>query len=137
MESVGYRKPDDRYVPRPLQWTGEGLPPVGLVAEVLFNSHPPEYFSCKVLAHDEGRAVYRFTSGPRKGEYGSDLPNFENGNPMTIFRPIRTPEQIAAEERRACIDEMKNVFDSNFEGCRRDGLEALYDAGYRKQPTDQ
>lgn len=46
---------------------------------------------------------------------------------------IRTPEQIAAEERLKAIDEMAAVYKSNYEGHVKDGCQALYDAGYRKQ----
>lgn len=81
-------------------WVGVGLPPVGIDVEVLFDSLPIKYVGCKILAHDEDRAVYRFTTGPRKGEYGSDLANFIGGSRIDMFRPIRTPEQIAADVAR-------------------------------------
>jgi hypothetical protein len=49
------------------------------------------------------------------------------------FRPIRTPEQIAAEEREKAIDAMnKLVGDIEKIPTWRDALAALYDAGYRK-----
>lgn len=46
------------------------------------------------------------------------------------FRPIRTPKQIAEDERDAAILDMERI-------CRigdfgSGGLAALYDAGYRK-----
>lgn len=90
-----------------VEWNGEGLPPIGIDAEVLFDSIPIKYVGCKVLAHDDGRAVYRFTTGPRKGEYGSDLIHFTSGSKIAMFRPVRTPEQIAAEEIQKIRDEIK------------------------------
>ena len=44
------------------------------------------------------------------------------------FRPIRTPEQIAADEREAAVNGML-CYDAR---SRRGLAEALYDAGYRK-----
>lgn len=50
---------------------------------------------------------------------------------------VRTPEQIAAEERATAINEMCSVFmRSADEGIRVDDCcKRLYDAGYRKQPA--
>lgn len=83
---------------RPVLWTGEGLPPVGVVCEVLWDSQLGIYVAAAVLAHDEAGAVYRFTSGERKGEYQSEQQDYYKGLPK--FRPLRTPEQIAAEDRK-------------------------------------
>ena len=46
------------------------------------------------------------------------------------FRPIRTPEQIAADEREAAVNGML-CYDA-LGGSRRGLAEALYDAGFRK-----
>lgn len=116
-------------------WTGEGLPPVGIDAEVLFDSQPKKYVGCKILAHDEGRAVYRFTTGSRKGEYGSDLIHFTSGNKIPMFRPIRTPEQIAAEVREKDCKEMLAIIKASPWGMTagpHEVIALLYDAGYRK-----
>ncbi|MNE98933.1 hypothetical protein D3C81_1180680 [compost metagenome] len=52
---------------------------------------------------------------------------------QTKFRPIRTPEQIAAEERSAAICEMSTVVGAPLSKLTvPEVLEALYDAGYRK-----
>lgn len=116
-----------------MPWKGEGLPPVGIDAEVLFDSSPQNYVGCKILAHDEERAVYRFTTGPRKGEYGSDLVYFTSGTKIPMFRVARTPEQIAAEEKGRAVTSMLNIVTSStLKGCGVSAqLEALYDAGLR------
>ncbi|MNP01588.1 hypothetical protein D3C76_934100 [compost metagenome] len=48
-----------------------------------------------------------------------------------MLRPIRTPEQIAAEEREAGIMEIERVAMSS--GTYKTMAEAIYDAGYRKK----
>lgn len=118
------------------EWDGEGLPPVGIDCEWLWSSTIGEYVAVRVVGHDEDRAVVRFISSDRKGEYDSDRQHNDYGYP--IFRPMRTPEQIAAEERKVAIDEML-ALDNYPKGALAGGLmsrrafcEALYDAGYRK-----
>ena len=96
-------------------WSGEGLPPVGVVCmagceQVVIVAH-----------HCNGiHAIYAESEVDGLLYYGE--PN--------EFRPIRTPEQIAADEREAAILDMERI-------CRigdfgSGGLAALYDAGYRK-----
>lgn len=112
-------------------WVGVGLPPVGLECEMLWSTTTTgEYVRVRILAHDEDRAVVRFTEGERKGEYDSDRQHHDYGYP--IFRPIKTAEQIAAEEREAAVKEMQVVVNSK-PVAYMNGLYALYDAGYRKQ----
>lgn len=60
-------------------------------------------------------------------------------HPLTLkFRPVRTPEQIAAEEKAKVISDMCNTFRRRKEeGIRvMDCCSRLYDAGYRKQPKE-
>lgn len=84
--------------PETKTWNGEGLPPIGIEVEVLWSSTTGEYVTAKVTGHDEGRAVYRFTSGERKGEYQAErAPGVYDFLPN--IRPIRTAEQLAAEQR--------------------------------------
>lgn len=118
-------------------WSGEGLPPVGVVCRKCYNS-PGEYYSVKVLAHDshDGEVViYRWIDGPLEGDLGQSTMhlNMASGsNAHWSFRPIRTPEQIAHDKRESAINEMSQ--DSNFIGFpSRSLLGSLYDAGYRKQ----
>lgn len=98
------------FVERPTRWNGEGLPPVGTVCEWQWSVGEKgiEYVTVKVVGHDEGLAVMRLMTGPRKGEYGTS-PN-EKICGMYPLRPLRTPEQIAAEKRKAAIDETVKRF---------------------------
>ncbi|AWE83610.1 hypothetical protein CSB95_3009 [Pseudomonas aeruginosa] len=50
-----------------------------------------------------------------------------------LFRPIRTPEQIAAEEREKAVGDMA----MSIQGVpyQYPTLYALYDAGYRRQES--
>lgn len=117
-------------IPRP--WNGEGLPPVGLEVEVLWSSVSKSYVTGYILAHDEGRAVFRFTSGERKGEYQADKPHFSSDYLLPNFRPIRTAEQIAAEKREGAIRKMEQASGSHVgSAITRVICERLYDAGAR------
>lgn len=112
-------------------WRGpeDGLPPVGMELEVLYNSTPEIYVTCKVLAHDNDRAVYRFTGGPRKGEYQSDRQWFDADAKRVMFRHIPTAEQIAMEERDREVNKMADIAAPLVN--RYFIAERLYDAGYR------
>lgn len=77
------------------QWTGEGLPPDGTTCE--HRTGPGMNWShATVLAHGEKKVFYRDRDGHEWTRPYSDIE----------FRPIRTPEQIAAEEREAKAKEM-------------------------------
>lgn len=132
---------NEAYVPRPITWNGEGLPPVGIDCETLWDSNTGEYVAVRIVGHDEDHAVVRFTAGERKGEYDSDQQHCAcDGYP--IFRPIRTPEQIAADERlhqirNACtaINKAVELYNTSID-CSAAicaAVEAMIDAGYRKQ----
>lgn len=111
-------------IPRPKpQWNGEGLPPVGCMVRVI-DSVIVRYGANEegpVVAHVEDCAVVRMSYG-----LGCFTP--------AVLQPIRTPEQIAADERDAACEEMLKIARSR----RKDPdafeiIGALYDAGYRKQ----
>lgn len=106
---------------RPLLWNGKGLPPVGTVCEM--QDGIGAWTVVEIFAVHCGYA-HGWDSNKRIS-YFSGYAN--------EFRPIRTPEQIAAEERLKAIDEMAAVYKSNYEGHVKDGCQALYDAGYRLQ----
>ena len=115
---------DDWVRAGPPAWNGEGLPPVGTVCEYTSNGGL-NWRETSVLFIDEqvvllsGYTLYKLV------------------DPDIAFRPIRTPEQIAADERSKAIEQM--VYGAV--GCERDGQNTkaflicgfLYDAGYRKQ----
>ncbi|MGY1448754.1 hypothetical protein ACW582_16355 [Pseudomonas chlororaphis] len=108
-------------------WTGEGLPPVGTVCEarIYDGTGNLAWFECRVIHHHprhEGSAAIAHGNEELLG-WSSD------------FRPIRTPEQIAAEEREKAIEEMAAVAHRQGQPfvTKREMAARLYDAGYRKQ----
>lgn len=116
-------------------WNGEGLPPVGMVVE-LDKLDMGGWREVQILAH--------WTGDKRLCDVAIYMPLGENSPSVgqaiaECFRPIRTPEQIAAEERTKAVDEML-ALDSYPNGelagglmSRRSFCEALYDAGIRRQ----
>ena len=101
-------------------WDGQGLPPVGTVCEVE-DPQSGRWCECLILAWDAELAV--FSAG---GEY----PYQYDGSTAGSFRPIRTAEQIAAEEREVGIAEIRQALVTSAKG----SIEStIWDAGYRKQ----
>lgn len=99
-------------------WDGEGRPPIGIECEVKFND---VWSICKTLAYhqvsDTAVAVH-----------------FLNGSNALLwcatFRPIKTAEQLAEEERKSQLEVMHKIYmDGASE--HKGGLAALYDAGYK------
>ena len=125
---------------RPVAWTGEGLPPVGTVCEYRcgYVEQPYEYSECRIIAHFEGEsghALAAFTYVAHDGviQLGRGAPS--------LFRPIRTPEQIAAEERlhsvRNACTAIADTLDSlrgktKVERAALAVVEAMIDAGYTR-----
>lgn len=115
--------------PKVVEWDGVGNPPAGVDIECTFDSWG--YWR-------KGRVLYygkQMIFMEQDGE-SPDCRKFEGSmNPDGIkFRPVRTAEQVAAEEREKAIKEMMqhgvDAGDSTIEySCA-----ALYDAGYRKEP---
>lgn len=112
------------------EWNGQGLPPVGMVCEV-------EYDTGKVLWH-EAEIIHHKSDDPR---FAAAILRINHPDKLvwfSQFRPIRTPEQIAADEREKAIDEMVGLMcqDGAFDPEDPESTAAmgkLYDAGYRKQ----
>lgn len=122
-------------VERPKQWAGEGLPPVGTVCEYQYLKG--EWVGCDVVAH--------FYSGASM--VAAIIVNHDRSREVSQgisgeFRPIKTPEQIAAEARQLAIDEMVNEMrKSRYDQPKTDiapvnmanhYAAGLYDAGYRR-----
>jgi hypothetical protein len=112
-------------IPIDTPWTGEGLPPVGTVCMTMSSGRERRI---KVLGIGKTRLL------------GEDVETGEEFGFLMInrtFYPIRTPEQIAAEEREAEIGEMSRVIREQIKHYSgqdaADYSAALYDAGYRKQ----
>ncbi|MGN6056644.1 hypothetical protein [Pseudomonas aeruginosa] len=133
-------------VERPATWSGKGLPPVGTVCEFAGGTYSPEDpfdndlregDRVTIIAHfkdgDLDLAAFTFNPQVRNPDRGAAC--VEQGA-YGCFRPIRTPEQIAAEERSKECDRIFAILSSvEREGNRSDMAEALYDAGYRRQES--
>ncbi|HBO2361350.1 TPA: hypothetical protein L4H08_005488 [Pseudomonas aeruginosa] len=109
-------------------WNGQGLPPVGTVCEHYGTADDLAWLEVEVIGHGnvDGRNVAFF-------RYGTGSPRFTvSYSTANNFRPIRTHEQIAAEERDAGISDMQTITDGAGPTVYAK-LSALYDAGYRRQ----
>ena len=102
-------------------WNGEGLPPVGTVCDMHIDDFG--WITGTVVVHidlDEPAAV------AHNGE------EVFHGN-ASDFRPIKTADQVAAEEREKAISDMMEVTSDGISCIGQDDALALYKAGYRKQ----
>lgn len=117
-------KAKEEYLPRPAPWTGEGLPPVGTVCEWLMD---------QTWKRVEIRYVSKHTILAAILGGDDEDPEFALDPDGQEFRPIRTAEQIAAEERRV---EIKHIQAASVVNCgpyiTESSAAAIYDAGYRK-----
>ncbi|HFH3051239.1 TPA: hypothetical protein ACGJRA_002422 [Pseudomonas aeruginosa] len=106
-------------------WDGQGLPPVGIQIEAKFP------VTGVTGTHYHWRRVIVAVAGIPRAERECLVYDAENTKPAWVdeLRPIRTPEQIAAEERKKAIEEM--CFAEETLTVRQ--ANALYDAGYRRQ----
>lgn len=117
-------------------WTGASLPPVGTVCEFLSGGH---WFEVEVKYSSEWLTVIKCL----KNKAGSAIDQKDVELALDAFdleeklRPIRTPEQIAAEEREMAVEAML-ALDPYLPNTplgmmsRADFCRALYDHGYRK-----
>lgn len=104
------------------EWSGEGIPPSGTTCEM----RRADYVNV-------GWQQIEFLFAGSKKAFFRDAEGHEWSRPLSDlkFRSIRTPEQIAAEEREKAVNEMVaslGRFNSIYEAC---GM--LYDENYRKQ----
>ncbi|WP_319101023.1 hypothetical protein [Pseudomonas aeruginosa] len=110
--------------PEKVEWDGQGLPPVGVECEYRHMIWP-EYRRCEI----------RYISDESLVAYDDAQEQFYRTRDM-LFRPIRTPEQIAAEERRKSILHLANILiDSRGQCNEYSQAEAIFDAGYRRQES--
>ncbi|HGS7946082.1 TPA: hypothetical protein ACMFPV_005143 [Pseudomonas aeruginosa] len=121
-------------IPRPAEsapaaptWDGQGLPPVGTEVEANFP------VTDTTGTHYHWRRVIVAVAGIPGAERECLVYDAENTKPAWVdeLRPIRTPEQIAAEEREKAVGDMA----MSIQGVpyQYPTLYALYDAGYRRQ----
>lgn len=117
---------------RPVQegWNGKGLPPVGTVCECQNDE----------LKWLEGIIVHVGIHGSTKLAVMQTKEEILYGE-VGEFRPIKTKEQLAAEEREKAIEEMVQFF-MNYYGNPKGAEQyllicrSLHDAGYRKQESN-
>jgi len=107
--------------PQPTQWSGEVLPPVGEVCDMQDDNGA--WIKVEIIANHAGFA-HGWDSVHECAYFSPHV---------CEFRPIRTHEQIAADERQYACEEMLSVTMSR----RSDpdvfeAISTLYDAGYRK-----
>jgi hypothetical protein len=128
-------------IARPVEWDGQDRPPIGTVCEVYSDSPHADWKDhvgkvVFIVAHDAMRAVYRFETDSGLGYHalggGADGKSYP-------FRPIRTPEQIAAQAREHGIDQVMADYEYTVGPCThklaRSQAERIWDAGYRKPVT--
>lgn len=123
-------------------WNGEGLPPVGALCEYDARTKgdgKAQWFKVKIEYLSEWNIVFSCVAVPEGGSQesiGVELAYDVRASSLGVFRPILTPEQIAADEREKAIAEMVDTLGCDPEASKtgefiRCGV--LYDAGYRKQ----
>lgn len=103
-------------------WNGEGLPPVGTVCEHEGSNGWSNSEVCEVIAH---RAFEGHADGELLVVCATKTDVWFSS--ACCFRPIRTPEQIAAEKRDKAIKEMAEDL-----GIMHTTAAQAYDKGYRK-----
>lgn len=121
------------YHEKPASWSGEGLPPVGVVCE-LRCLPVGGWGKAEIKYMSETQCVWLWLR--EDGGYQVELAEVPDETRMA-FRPIRTPEQIATELADQAIKEIAGIIcrDGAFDIDDPEVTEsavALYDAGYRK-----
>ncbi|MBX6715044.1 hypothetical protein ISF18_31970 [Pseudomonas aeruginosa] len=106
-------------------WDGQGLPPVGTVCEV--KHRDIGWVRCEIVAHKS------FSCGGLTHAIAWIDENTLDQSQGLRFRQLRTPEQIAAEEREKAVGDMA----MSIQGVpyQYPTLYALFDAGYRRQES--
>ncbi|BAP80944.1 hypothetical protein MT1_3769 [Pseudomonas sp. MT-1] len=116
----------DCLIPAPSEaaWTGEGLPPVGTVCEAWHNGSAQGVVEVRYA----GNCMVLWNV-KLKHEQCSVAENY-------YFRPIRTPEQIAAYEREEAIEalavKLAGHWSSEAVSLQRETAAYLHDIGYRR-----
>jgi len=110
-------------------WNGEGLPPVDVAVEAYFHTDTnPDWLPFTLKYFSEEHVVFQGPIGEcHMSRRAFDKYGFK-------YRPIRTPKQIAAEERETVVAQMLSEINyAPFEASHYLVMaERLCDAGYRK-----
>ena len=131
--NIGYPECGELNAPKVVEWDGDRLPPTGTVCEHFGTADHTNWIEVQVIGHGHVRfhdvAFFEYmsvTSG-----YTVSYSTANN------FRPIRTAEQIAAEEREKGIQAIQDAYTYTVESCTHKILHSqaarLYDAGCRLQ----
>ena len=123
-QKTPYKSPENfswfgSIIDRPVKWSGEGLPPVGVECEC--NVSRSNWCPSKVFAHSPCGRFAAFLDSCGMNWAGAES-----------FRPIRTQAQIEADEREGAIQQIMRDINRGHGVASR-----VYDQGYRKQPTKQ
>lgn len=113
----------------PQEWSGEGPPPVGIKVMTDLGTVMTE---CEVIGYYQKRdggeswVVVALPTASKESRFIAD-------RLVSQVFPVRTADQVAAEEKKAAIEQtIKDLKAVN--GCGWYSIaEDLYDAGYRKQ----
>lgn len=127
---VALTKPNDPdLIPRPAApWSGQGLPLIDTTCEWL-DPGSDRWIPVKVVFLSYWVIVVRDTNHHPEGSV--DLA-FDLTGDLPQFRPLRTPEQIAAEEREREIEAMATDIMGEQHISGRVMAERLHSLGYRK-----
>lgn len=123
--------------PKVVEWDGESLPPVGLECE--FHTTDAGDFWCRATVKFVG--THFIIVGYKHPNFGISEAGINHAlidfNFSELLRPIRTAEQVAAEERKSEILEMIDTFGTDTAIWGRDAVMEicghLWESGYRKE----
>lgn len=122
------------------QWNGDGLPPVGTVCEFAGGTHCPEDpFDKDLKEGDEVTIIAHFRDGESElAAFTFNPRNLSRGNACVeqgmhgCFRPIRTPEQIVADQYEEDAAEIAKILSDLKDADEIFIAKTLLDCGYRK-----
>lgn len=111
------------------EWNGYGLPPVGTVCDLRNVAAGTDWGEATIVFASRNVVVWDWVGEPSINGLCTAYAH------AVEMRPILTPEQIAAEERKRITDDIQRVcVDGENNGVPFH--EALYEAGYRKQACE-
>jgi hypothetical protein len=111
-----------RIASRPEPWTGDGLPPAGEVCELRCKTGGWGVATVKYISPTV--CAWLWANQPADVECCEEVHKME-------FRPIRTPEQIAADQRAEAIEKMWSIYWQPHATSAKQALGLLWDAGLR------
>lgn len=123
---------------RPKWENSEALPPVGTACEIALSevSRKASADLARYIEHDGKVALilgHHDVGGAVAALYAVKIGDHFEYHSLIAgnFRRLRTPEEIAAEQRKRAIDAMQRIVSSGDPHYGRKVCEALYDAGCR------